>query len=377
MKHALIFSGSSHPELTRLICDRLGSHVAPATLKRHKNHESSVELGMSVRDKDVYIVQSGSNLVNDHIMELLILIHACQIASARKITAVLPYFPYSKQSKKKKKRGPITAKLLANMLSVAGVDHVITMDLHASQMQGFFRNPVDNLYAEPSLAKWITEHIPDYQDAVVVAKNAGGAKRVTSLADCLHVEFALIHADGSSRNHICRPSLERFASALELSSQGQVNLESDDNVTDVDEEAAQRVEEVSEPSQPTPVEPESPLPRMTLVGDVTDKLVLLMDDMVDSSNSFLNAAHFLKSQCRAKAVYIVAVHGILSGESLQNVQSCPDVDQIIVTNTLPIDETACLNSSKLKVVDVSNVFAEAIRRTHNGESISYLFQHVA
>ncbi|KAJ1967717.1 ribose-phosphate pyrophosphokinase 1 [Dispira parvispora] len=366
MRQTEIFAGSSHPDLAHLICEKLGTQEAAVNLKRFSNHESSVELGVSVREKDVYIVQSGSNSVNDHIMELMILIHACRIASAQKITAVLPYFPYSKQSKKKK-RGPITAKLIANMLSVAGVDHVITMDLHASQMQGFFHKPVDNLFAEPSVAKWIMEHIPDYQDAVVVAKNAGGAKRVTSLADRLHVDFALIHAESSSRIHICSQHTEDFDSTL--NSRGDVNSDDDDNLTDVEEETVNAV-----PVNP-PFPEETSKPRMTLVGDVKNKLVLLMDDMVDASHSFLNAAHFLKTQCQAKAVYIVAVHGVLSGNALENIQQCPDVDRLIITNSYPLDEERRRAASKLSIVDISHVFSEAIRRNHNGESISYLFQH--
>ncbi|KAJ1910134.1 ribose-phosphate pyrophosphokinase 1 [Tieghemiomyces parasiticus] len=374
MKQAAIFSGSSHPALTKLICDRLGLQAAPAKLKRSSNHENSVELQVSVRDKDVYVIQSGSHLVNDHIMELLILIHACRIASARKITAVLPYFPYSKQSKMKKKRGPITAKLLANMLSVAGVDHVITMDLHASQMQGFFRRPIDNLYAEPSVAKWIMENIPNYHEAVVVAKNAGGAKRVTSLADSLNVDFALIHSNHSSRPHVCLAPVRSFGSALDLRAGSEVHLDSDENL---DSDGNQTdVESGGSGAVSTTPAAEGPQPLMTLVGDVQGKLVLLMDDMIDSSNSFLNAAQFLRTQCHARAVYIVAVHGVLSGSALAHIERCPDVDRLIISNTLPL-ETGTTGASKVSEIDVSNVFAEAIRRTHNGESISYLFQHPA
>ena len=147
------------------------------TFKSSPNHEMSVDIGVSVRNQDVFLIQSGSDQMNDHLMELLILIHACKSASAKRVTAILPYFPYGKMGKKKQARGSITAKLVANMLDVAGVDHVITMDLHSSQIQGFFNRPVDNLFAEPSIAKFIKEHIPEYATGVVVSKNAGGAKR--------------------------------------------------------------------------------------------------------------------------------------------------------------------------------------------------------
>jgi len=157
----------------------------------------SVEIGESVRGEDVFIVQSGSGEVNDNLMELLIMINACKTASAVRVSAVIPCYPYARQDKKDKSRAPISAKLVANMLSVAGADHIITMDLHASQIQGFFDIPVDNLYAEPAVLKWIRENIPDWKECVVVSPDAGGAKRVTSIADWLNIGFALIHKEVS------------------------------------------------------------------------------------------------------------------------------------------------------------------------------------
>lgn len=196
MRKSHVFVGSSHPELGKLICDRLGVEQGQCTLRKFANGETSIEIGVSVRDEDVYIVQSGSNSINDHIMELLIFISGCKSGSANKITAVIPSFPYSKQSKMKKHRGAITARMLANLLTMAGADHVITMDLHATQMQGFFTKPVDNLYAAPILARWIKQNVDDYKErAVVVSKNPGGTKRVTALADALKVNFAMIHTD--------------------------------------------------------------------------------------------------------------------------------------------------------------------------------------
>ncbi|KAJ3092031.1 Ribose-phosphate pyrophosphokinase 2 [Quaeritorhiza haematococci] len=327
MRKVKIFTGSSHPELAALIVDRLGVAAAPASLKRFSNAEMAVDIGVSVRNEDVFIIQSGSVTINDHLMELLIMVNACKIASARRITAILPYFPYNKQSKKKKARGAITAKLIANMLGVAGVDHVITMDLHSSQIQGFFNRPVDNLLAEPCVAKYIKEKYPNYVNGVVVSKNAGGAKRVTSLADRLKIDFALIHRE---RYHIQQ-------------AQSQLN------------EGMGEVET-----------------RLTLVGDVKGKICFIVDDMIDSTHSFLDAATHLKA-CEADKVVIIATHGILSGDAVKEVDACAAVDEIVVTNTYPIPEWKLKACSKMRVIDISGVLAEAIRRTHNGESISYLF----
>ncbi|KAJ3039582.1 Ribose-phosphate pyrophosphokinase 2 [Rhizophlyctis rosea] len=296
-------------------------------MKRFSNAETAVEIGVSVRNEDVFIIQSGSSAVNDHLMELLIMINACKIASARRITAVLPYFPYNKQSKKKKARGAITAKLVANMLAVAGVDHIITMDLHSSQTQGFFKSPVDNLTAEPCIIRYIRDNYPDYQNGVVISKNAGGAKRVTSLADRLKMDFALIHRE---RYHIEQPRRSK--------AEGGGDIET----------------------------------RLTLVGDVKGKECFIIDDIIDGTNSFLDASSHLK-KCGASKVYTIATHGILSGNALHEIEQCEAVDQVIVTNSYPVADAKRFASTKLKVIDVSGVLAEAIRRTHNGESISYLF----
>ncbi|KAJ2800552.1 ribose-phosphate pyrophosphokinase 1, partial [Coemansia furcata] len=199
MRNAKLFAGTSHLALAQRVAGHLGVELAPVSLRRYTNRETTVDLGCSVREKDVYILQSGSMTTNDHLMEALIMVSAAKLASARKITVVMPYFPYSKQSKKKKRRGAISGKLVASMLGVAGADHVITMDLHASQMSGFFTIPVDNLLSEPTIARWVVENVirGGSNSVVVVAKNAGGAKRVTALADRLGAPFALIHTDNA------------------------------------------------------------------------------------------------------------------------------------------------------------------------------------
>ncbi|KAE9414548.1 hypothetical protein Angca_007668, partial [Angiostrongylus cantonensis] len=207
MPNIKVFSGSSHRDLAQRICERLQLDVAKASLKKFSNRETNVEIGESVRGEDVYIIQSGAGEINDNLMELLIMINACKIASSCRVAAVIPCFPYARQDKKDKSRAPISAKLVANMLSVAGADHIITMDLHASQIQGFFDIPVDNLYAEPAILKYIKESIPNWQTSVIVSPDAGGAKRVTSIADRLNVDFALIHKERKRANEVEKMTL--------------------------------------------------------------------------------------------------------------------------------------------------------------------------
>jgi len=316
MPNIKVFSGSSHPDLTQKICDRLGIEPGKNVAKKFSNKETSVEIGESVRGEDVYIVQSGSGEVNDNLMELLIMINACKIASAERVTAVIPCFPYARQDKKDKSRAPISAKLVANMLSVAGADHIITMDLHASQIQGFFDIPVDNLFAEPAVLKWIRENIADWRNACIVSPDAGGAKRVTAIADRLNVEFALIHKERKKANEVAE---------------------------------------------------------MVLVGDVKNRIAVLVDDMADTCGTICLAASKLVDAGATK-VYAILTHGILSGAALDKINNAC-FEAVVVTNTIPQD-VHMSNCDKLQCIDVSMMFAEAVRRTHNGESVSYLFSNV-
>ncbi|KAI0484315.1 ribose-phosphate pyrophosphokinase 3 [Xylariaceae sp. FL0804] len=310
-----LLSGNSHPLLAKLVADRLGIDVAKTMSLNYSNQETSVTIGESVRDEDVFILQSTApGDINDGLMELLIMIHACRTASARRITAVLPNFPYARQDKKDKSRAPISAKLIANMLQTAGCNHVITMDLHASQIQGFFNVPVDNLYAEPSVTRWIQANLPD-ADYVIVSPDAGGAKRATSIADRLDKGFALIHKERP------RPNV---------------------------------------------------VGRMVLVGDVVDKVAILVDDMADTCGTLAKAAQTVKDN-GAREVIAVVTHGILSGEAVAILNSSC-LSRIVVTNTVPLTDKAD-RCSKLNIIDVSPTLAEAIRRTHNGESVSFLFNH--
>jgi len=268
-------------------------------------------------------------------MELLIICNACKTASARRITAILPNFPYARQDKKDKSRAPITAKLMANMLQTAGCNHVITMDLHASQIQGFFNVPVDNLYAEPSSVKWIrenllhtTEHNSEVngpkQDCIIVSPDAGGAKRATSMADRLDLPFALIHKERSRPNEVSR---------------------------------------------------------MTLVGNVQDKVAIVVDDIADTCGTLVKAADTLVKH-GAKDVVALVTHGILSGNAVEVLKNSA-LSRLVMTNTVPVAEEKLealrvaegQKGCRLEFIDIAPVLAEAIRRTHNGESVSYLFSH--
>jgi len=247
-------------------------------------------------------------------MELLIMIDAAKRASAKRITAVIPCFGYARQDKKDKSRAPITGKLVANLIETAGADRVICLDLHASQIQGFFDIPVDNLFAESLVVRYIKENIGGKpSEKVVVSPDAGGVKRAKSVADRLGTDLAIIHKERKRANEV-------------------------DN--------------------------------MTLVGDVEGKIALLIDDMADTCGTLALAAVTLKNK-GAVEVYAVCSHGVLSGNAVQRIEEAP-ITQLIVTNSIMMSE-ATKNCAKIKLIDVGSMLAETIRRTHNGESISVLF----
>merc|ERR1711939_749561 len=317
-----LLTGNSHGVLAKLVADRLGIELAKIMVLQYSNNESSISIGESVRDEDVFILQSTEpGNINDHIMELLILINACRTASARRITSVIPNFPYARQDKKDKSRAPITAKLMANMLQTAGCNHVITMDLHASRIQGFFNVPVDNLYAEPNSVKWVRENL---MHATENHAEINGAKRATSIADKLDLPFALIHKERSRPNEVSR---------------------------------------------------------MTLVGTVQGKVAILVDDMADTCGTLAKAADTLIKH-GAKDVVALVTHGILSGRAVEILKGS-GLSRLVITNTVPVPEEKieALNveegqkGCRLEFIDIAPVLAEAIRRTHNGESVSYLFSH--
>ncbi|XP_059056126.1 ribose-phosphate pyrophosphokinase 2-like [Achroia grisella] len=316
MPNIKVFTGSSHPDIAQKISSRLGLNLGKAITKKFSNKETNVEIGESVRGEDVYIVQSGSGEINDNLMELFIMINACKIASASRVTAVVPSFPYSRQDKKEKSRAPITAKLLANLISVAGADHVITMDLHSSQIQGFFNIPVDNLYAEPAITKWIKENIPEWNTSVMVSPDAGGAKRMTAIADRLDIDFAIIHKERQRAN------------------------EGDSTV---------------------------------LVGDVKNRTAIMVDDLADTCDTIVKAADKLR-EAGANKIYAILTHGVFAGDAIEKINSSC-LEAIVVTNTIPQERHMKL-CPKLQTIDISVMLAEAIRRTHYAESVSYLYTTV-
>ncbi|KAM3087691.1 ribose-phosphate pyrophosphokinase 1 [Clarireedia jacksonii] len=480
----------------------------------------------SIREKDVFVVQSGSSKINDSIMELLIMISACKGGSANKITAVLPYFPYSRQSKKKSHRGAITARMLANLLHVAGINHVITIDLHASQMQGFFKCPVDNLHAEPLIARWIRHNVAEWREAVCVSKNAGGTKRVTSLADALKLNFGMVTTDkrrtgGNMSASMIMSRLDELTGAELDNDVSKLHIGSEETLATAalekkaDSDSVPAAEPISssngdspptttrarQNSHPSPQRPPfipatirtaqrnsigtpSPLTRayttpqprstpldddteahytdekarevthgrlvqghivpddypsptqsamssslilerpeedpmsismsmassifnpephalggtgdaagsdeeedgfndpgleqmITLVGDVRNRTVFIVDDMIDKAGSWIAAAETVVKRGGAKKVYCIATHGLFGGDSLQELQHCDCIDTILVTNSFPIPFEKSRDAKKLQILDLSQLLSEAIRRNHYGESISALFTHTS
>ncbi|SJL05619.1 probable Ribose-phosphate pyrophosphokinase 2 [Armillaria ostoyae] len=305
-----IFSGTSHPELAEIIARRIGLPLSKADVTRSGIGETNVRIAESVRENDVYIINTGCGAVNTALMELCIMIHACKIASAKRITAVLPLFPYARQDKKDKSRAPITAKLVANMIQRAGCDHVITMDLHASQIQGFFDVPVDNVSLHGIL------HLERAGNVVIVSPDAGGAKRATSIADRLGVDFALFHKERKKANEVSR---------------------------------------------------------MVLVGHVKGKVGILVDDMADTCGTLCLAAQHL-AEAGVEKAYAFVTHGILSGNALKSIEEST-LEKLIVTNTLPQEENQ-RKCAKIEVIDIGVVLGEVIRRSHYGESVSKLFHEV-
>eukprot|EP01129_Flabellula_baltica_P006464 TRINITY_DN2421_c0_g1_i1.p1 TRINITY_DN2421_c0_g1~~TRINITY_DN2421_c0_g1_i1.p1 ORF type:complete len:318 (+),score=71.41 TRINITY_DN2421_c0_g1_i1:143-1096(+) len=313
MMHELkVFHGTAHPTLAGDICDVLGIMAGRAKVGNFSNGETMVQIHESVRDADTFIVQPTCNPnVNDNLMELLIMVDAMRRASSKRITAVVPCFGYARQDKKDKSRAPITGKLVANMLETSGIDRLITVDLHASQIQGFFDIPVDNLTAEPLIAQYI-RRIPG--DKVIVSPDAGGVKRAKSIADCIGCDLAIIHKERKRANEV----------------EG-----------------------------------------MILVGDVQDRVCILVDDMADTCGTLTLAAETLM-ESGAQDIYAVVTHGVLSGPALRRINDS-FIKELIVTNTIPQERNQEL-CDKLVVLDISSILAEAIRRIHNGESISVLFQ---
>lgn len=308
-----VFAGSSHVELTEEICQHLGIAPGKREIIRFSNENLLVQIEESVRESDVFVVQTSCPPVNEHIMETLILIDALKRASAARITAVLPYFPYVRSDKKDRPRIPITARLMADLLEAAGADRVVTMDLHSPQIQGFFKIPLDHLQAAPLLAKFVRANV-DTDNAIVVASDAGEAKDAAAFANRLNVDIAII----------------------------------DKRRTGHDENAI----------------------AANLIGDVKGKTAILIDDEVASGGTLLQAADFLRRE-GAIEVIACATHAVFTGEAPQKL-GASNITRMAVTNTIPVGEAKRFEG--LEVISVAELFADAIKRIHTGESVSELFR---
>lgn len=307
-----IFCGNSNPVLAVKICEKLGVPLGQAKVKTFSDGEIRVEIGENVRGREVYVVQSTCSPTNNNLMELLIMLDALKRASAAKITTVIPYYGYARQDRKVAPRSPITSKLVADLLTAAGADRVVTVDLHAGQIQGFFDIPVDNLFAAPVILEYLRNHLVN-DNTVIVSPDAGGTERARAFAKRLSSSLAIIDKRRSGPN----------------------------------------ISEV-----------------MNLIGDVRDKVAVIVDDMVDTAGTLTQAAKALREH-GATAIFACATHGVLSGPAIERIEQS-EIQEMVITDTIPLDEIAA-KSRKIKVLSVAGLLAEAIRRIHCNESVSSLF----
>jgi ribose-phosphate pyrophosphokinase len=308
-----IFTGNSNPALAREVCEHLNVKLGAADVGRFPDGEVMVEVHENVRGGDCFVLQSTCSPPNDNLMELLLLMDALRRASAKRITAVIPYFGYSRQDRKVAPRVPISAKLVADLITTAGASRVLTIDLHAGQIQGFFNIPVDNLYAMPVLVQYLRRQI-DGKKVSVVAPDAGGVERARAFARRLNANLAII------------------------------------------DKRRQRASEVAE---------------MNLVGEVRDSIALLIDDMIDTAGTITEAAKVIMA-AGATEVIACATHPILSDPACERIGKSV-IKELVITNSIPLKARTQAELSNLKVLSVASLLAEAIRRIHNEESVSSLF----
>ena len=294
-KDIKIFTGNANPKLAADICKIIGTNLGESEVKSFADGEASVSLYETVRGSDVFLVQSTCKPVNNNLMELLIMIDACRRASAGRITAVIPYFGYARQDRKAKGRDPISAKLVANMIEAAGADRVLTMDLHASQIQGFFDIPVDNLLSNPVFVKYYMSKFEHPEEMVVVSPDVGSVARARTFAQKLHMNLAIVDKRRQKANQC----------------------------------------EV-----------------MNVIGDVAGKDCILFDDIVDTAGSLCNAAEAIKTIGKAKAVYACASHGVLSGPALERLEGS-NITELALLNTIP--ETQGAGCSKIKYLSLIHI----------------------
>jgi len=330
----------------------LGITVGACDVTYNSNRETKVNIKESVRGKDVYILQTAASNVNDIIIELLIMAYACRTSNCKNIIGVLPCLPYSQQTKMKR-RGNISLKLIAEMCVNAGFNHIITVDLHSKESQGFFSCRMDNLRASPFFLQYIMDSIPNYQNTVIVAKSPISARRATSLADRLRVGIAVLHGECKDDE---RDDDDGRASPPP-NEDPQVPMQS-------------RIYSIGNPLPPLTAKEKPPI---YVVGDVCGKIAVVVDDILDDVKTMVSAARVLKESGATK-VYVMATHGVLSNDAPEHVEAS-EIDEVIVTNTVPLDNQK-LVTRKINTVDISILIAEAIRRIHNKESMSHLFRNV-
>ncbi|CAK8691844.1 phosphoribosyl pyrophosphate synthase-associated protein 2-like [Clavelina lepadiformis] len=382
----LLFTGNSHPELARLVASRMCAKIGTCSVFQKPNKETQVEIGESVRGKDVFILQTGSRDVNDAVMEMLIMAYACKTSSAKRIIGVIPYLPYSKQCKMRK-RGSVVSKLVASMLCKAGFDHIISMDLHQKEIQGFFEVPIDNLRASPFLLQYIQDQIPDYRNAVIVAKTPASAKKAQSYAERLRLGIAVIHGEPQDfdsdledgRHSPPPPAISPSGDGIARNAAD--NLKSTEPVS-LSQEAARERRLLQNRTISTghfealeiPLLTAKEKPPINVVGDVGGKIAIIVDDIIDDVDPFVAAADILKERGAYK-VYVMATHGLLSLDAPRILEHSM-IDEVVVTNSVP-HELQKLQCHKIKTVDISFILSEAIRRIHHGESMSYLFRDIS
>ena len=306
-----IFTGNSNSELANKICDYLSLPLGGAKVTKFSDGEIQIEIHENVRLKDIFIIQSTCSPVNDNLVELLLMIDAFKRSSAKKITAVIPYFGYSRQDKKVAPRVPISAKLVSDMITLAGADRIITMDLHAGQIQGFFNVPVDNLFAAPVLINHIRKHFRD--GLVIVSPDAGGVERARAFAKRLDADLAIIDKRRDAPNQ---------AKA------------------------------------------------MAVIGDVADKVAVILDDMADTAGTLTEAAEAVIN-AGAREVHACCAHAVLSGPAIERISDSA-LKTVVVTDTIPLAENA-RNCDKIKVLTISQLVGEAIIRSYRGDSVTSLF----
>ncbi len=306
-----LFSGTSNPILTQEVCNYLGIEPGKITSGKFSDGETLIEIHENIRGGDVFVLQSTCPPVNDNLMQLLIIIDALRRASAKRITAVIPYYGYGRQDRKAKPRVPITAKLVADLITVSGANRVVSMDLHAGQIQGYFNIPVDNIFAAPLLLKYIRTHFED--NLVIVSPDAGGVERARAFGKRLEATLAIIDKRRDAPN---------IAEA------------------------------------------------MNIIGEVEGKTAVILDDMVDTAGTLTQAAMALKNRAVSK-IYACCTPPVLSGPAIQRIEESP-IDHVVVTNTIPLNEKA-RNCSKITSLSVDELLAETIKRIFNSDSVSSLF----